>query len=594
MASFTDIKTQDVLFKLLNIPKKNMTYLLYNKEEKGPENAYHTFSILKKNGDKREIDAPNDELKFVQKRLAILLWANQKKSWRLNNTKPNISHGFEESKSIITNAKIHRNKKIVLNLDLEDFFPSIHFGRVKGFFEKNKNFKVPKEVALVIARLVCYKGRLPQGAPTSPIISNLICRILDFRLLKLAKKYRLDYTRYADDLTFSTNSSSFVDEEQFFLDKLEKEIIRAGFKINAKKTRLQFSNSRQEVTGLTVNKKLNVSKEFYKNTRAMAHKLYTTGEFLIDGESGTINQLEGRFAFINQLDKYNNGLEYEISLNKNNIEYQKFLLSTIKVENNHQIMLLNLNSREKEYQKFLYYKYFYGNEIPTIVTEGKTDIRYLKAALKKMYKDYPILIEKNGNDYKFKVHFLKRVNKKGNKDISRLKYFFNLPIDGADAMKNLYNFFSDKNNKLYPNYLEYFNFLSTSKPSNPTFFIFDNELNNDKKPLRGFINYINEKKNMQSLKDNGSLRVTENLYVLTNQLIGEAEENEIEDLFDKKTLEHKIGGKSFSKKSISEKNNFYGKEIFSKYVLDNFENIDFENFRPMLNNLSRIISDYGK
>ncbi|MFQ9332522.1 MAG: hypothetical protein ACLR2Q_01435, partial [Finegoldia magna] len=99
---------------------------------------------------------------------------------------------------------------------------------------------------------------------------------------------------------------------------------------------------------------------------------------------------------------------------------------------------------------------------------------------------------------------------------------------------------------------------------------------------------------MQSLKDNGSLRVTENLYVLTNQLIGEAEENEIEDLFDKKTLEHKIGGKSFSKKSISEKNNFYGKEIFSKYVLDNFENIDFENFRPMLNNLSRIISDYGK
>lgn len=313
MASFTDIKTQDDLFKLLNIPKKNMTYLLYNKEEKGPENAYHTFSILKKNGDKREIDAPNDELKFVQKRLAILLWANQKKSWRLNNTKPNISHGFEESKSIITNAKIHRNKKIVLNLDLEDFFPSIHFGRVKGFFEKNKNFKVPKEVALVIARLVCYKGRLPQGAPTSPIISNLICRILDFRLLKLAKKYRLDYTRYADDLTFSTNSSSFVDEEQFFLDKLEKEIIRAGFKINAKKTRLQFSNSRQEVTGLTVNKKLNVSKEFYKNTRAMAHKLYTTGEFLIDGESGTINQLEGRFAFINQLDKYNNGLEYEIS-----------------------------------------------------------------------------------------------------------------------------------------------------------------------------------------------------------------------------------------------------------------------------------------
>lgn len=114
---------------------------------------------------------------------------------------------------------------------------------------------VPKEVALIIAQLTCYQGTLPQGAPSSPIITNLICKILDFRILKLAKKYKLDYSRYADDLTFSTNNHLFLNEETIFLKKLSEEVERAGFKINNNKTRLQFSSSRQEVTGLIVNKK---------------------------------------------------------------------------------------------------------------------------------------------------------------------------------------------------------------------------------------------------------------------------------------------------------------------------------------------------
>lgn len=601
MTEFSDIKNRNDFFKLLNIPKQNMTYLLYNKEKKGTENSYNTFKIEKKNGGTRIIHAPNSELKFVQKRLASLLWDTQKKIWKSNNTSPNISHAFQKTKSIMTNAKIHRNKKYVLNIDLEDFFSSFHFGRVKGFFEKNNDFKVPKEVALIIAQLACFQGVLPQGSPSSPIITELICRILDFRLLKLAKKFRLDYTRYVDDLTFSTNQKLFPNQLEDFLLEFELEIKRAGFKINPTKTRLQYNNSRQEVTGLVVNKKINVPKQYYKNTRAMAHSLYTNGEFLIDGEQGTINQLEGRFAFINQLDKLNNLLEYNHSLSKNNIEYQKYLLSTKRKEKDHHNMLYLLNAREREYQKFLYYKYFYGNTLPTIVTEGKTDIRYLKAALKKLHKDFPNLIKKENNKFIFKVYFFKKSKQKSSKEISRYKYFFNLPIHGADSMKNLYNFFSDKNNKLYPNYITYFKKLRASRPSNPTFFIFDNEINNssDKKPIISFINYVSGKNNqkhkqtnVKEIKENLTLNLADNLYVVTNQLLNGASETEMEDLFSPETLATIISGKTFSKKGDSKIN--YGKEIFSKFILENYEEVDFENFRPILSILEKIVTENKK
>ncbi len=171
---------------------------------------------------------------------------------------------------------------------------------------KNRNYQFPKEVATAIAQIACYEGKLPQGAPSSPIITNMICNIFDMRLLHLAKKYKLDYTRYADDLSFSTNNKKFVECEEKFFEELALEITRAGFAINSKKTRVQYKDSHQEVTGIVVNKKLNVDRKYYKMTRAMAYELYKNGEFKIDGkESGTINQLEGRFSYINQLDKYN-------------------------------------------------------------------------------------------------------------------------------------------------------------------------------------------------------------------------------------------------------------------------------------------------
>ena len=158
----------------------------------------------------------------------------------------------------------------------------------------------------------------------------------------------------------------------------------AGFKINEKKTRLQLRDSRQVVTGLVVNKKINVNKRYYKETRAMAHHLYTKGSYEINGEAGTINQLEGRFSFINQLTWYNNKLDDK----KQNFNAFK--------------------SRELQYQKFLFYKYFFANPKPLIVTEGKTDIVYLKSALKNLCDEYPNLITKNNDGtFEYKVSFLK-------------------------------------------------------------------------------------------------------------------------------------------------------------------------------------------
>lgn len=167
MGNFSEIKTRNDFADFLRIPRNKLTHILYVKK---PDSYYKTFEIPKKNGDKRKICAPSGDLKSLQVKLANALWEHQKSIWTSAGTKPNISHAFEKGKSIVTNAKVHRNKRFILNMDLECFFDSFHFGRVCGYFEKNKDFLLPREVSIIIAQIACYNGRLPQGAPSSPII----------------------------------------------------------------------------------------------------------------------------------------------------------------------------------------------------------------------------------------------------------------------------------------------------------------------------------------------------------------------------------------------------------------------------------------
>ena len=196
MSKLNNIISRDELAFLLDIPLRKLTYVLY---VEGVDNYYESFEIPKKNGKSRVIHAPQKELKDIQKKLAEKLWEYHETYLEENNIVINVSHAFEKKKSIISNAVMHKKKKFVLNVDLENFFESFHFGRVRGFFNKSREFLFSEEVATVIAQITCYKRSLPQGAPSSPIIANLIFNIVDIRIVKLAKKYKLDYTRYADD-----------------------------------------------------------------------------------------------------------------------------------------------------------------------------------------------------------------------------------------------------------------------------------------------------------------------------------------------------------------------------------------------------------
>lgn len=194
---------------LLNCKPSYLTYLLYITT---PTSNYQEFEISKKNGEKRKICAPNVELKKIQRSLSNLLLdciddIDKEKSFY--NT---LAHGFCREKSIITNAEIHRGQKNLLNIDLEDFFGSFNFGRVRGFFIKNNNFQLNPDVATTIAQIACYNNELPQGSPCSPVITNLITHALDIRLVQLAKKHSCLYTRYADDITFSTRLKEFPEK----------------------------------------------------------------------------------------------------------------------------------------------------------------------------------------------------------------------------------------------------------------------------------------------------------------------------------------------------------------------------------------------
>ena len=295
LEEFPKMKTQEDLLDLLNDVKRfldgnperfkplSIKSLNYYKSIKVFGNErYKSFSIKKKSGKLRTINAPCAGLKVFQTCLNYILQSFYQ---------PNANAcGFVPGRSVAYGAKKHVGKKFVLNIDLKDFFDAIEHHRVKTIFTLPPfNLKDDKEnpnsLPYLLANLCCHPKEVtrfdkdgnpfqcvrnvtPQGAPTSPIITNLICRQLDRRLLGLAKRFRVSYSRYADDITFSSNRKDVFEDGSAFRVEL-KRIIEEDqkFRINEEKTRVQSRAYRQEVTGLVVNSKVNLTKRYVKQIR---------------------------------------------------------------------------------------------------------------------------------------------------------------------------------------------------------------------------------------------------------------------------------------------------------------------------------------
>ena len=270
------------LAKSMQIDLKALQYLAYNRKV-SKINHYHTFELEKKSGGKRKISAPKPKLKEIQ-------------NWILENILHKIpftdeAHGFIKERSIVTNAKPHVNKDIVVNIDLKDFFPTVTYKRVKGLFHK---IGYSEELATILGLLCTYseinettldgvtyyvqsgERKLPQGSPASPAISNMLVYKMDKKINGLAKKLNFSYTRYADDMSFSTTEENAqnVSKLLFYIKKI---IESEGFVIHPDKVHVMRKGMQQKVTGVVVNTKLNIDRIQLRKFRAVLHNIEKNG-----------------------------------------------------------------------------------------------------------------------------------------------------------------------------------------------------------------------------------------------------------------------------------------------------------------------------
>jgi RNA-directed DNA polymerase len=272
-------------------------------------NHYKRFALPKKAGGTRTISAPMYKLKDVQ-------------HWVLENILAKVpvheaAHGFVAGRSIISNAVPHVQAAVVVNFDLKDFFPSINLKRVKGVY---RHLGYSEAVATVLA-LICTEAdvaeaildgekwfignderHLPQGAPTSPALTNILCRKLDKRLQGLATKLGFTYTRYADDLSFSTTQTKDINALQQCLHKI---VAEEGFTVHPDKTRIMRPGAKKEVTGITVNTRPAVDRKSLKNFRAALHRLQNGEVATAHWGKGVhlIASMEGYVNYVMMVDK---------------------------------------------------------------------------------------------------------------------------------------------------------------------------------------------------------------------------------------------------------------------------------------------------
>lgn len=269
---------------------------------------YRTFSIKKKNGDPRKIKEPLPTLKKVQRWIVNEI---------LNNLKPSVySKAYRQGMSIKDNARFHQNQEKVICLDIVDYFGSIKEFSIYEFFCK---IGYKNDLSVMLAKLCCLDGALPQGSPTSPALSNLITIELDIDMAQLAKELSTSnnsvrYTRYADDITFSGNGINVAE----LMKNATKILGKNKFQINHNKTRVLGRNNRQMVTGIVVNEKMQVSKKKRKEIRMIMYYISK------HGLSGHLSALDISIPKIEYLNSLLGSINYILFINKNDEEFIKY------------------------------------------------------------------------------------------------------------------------------------------------------------------------------------------------------------------------------------------------------------------------------
>jgi len=265
-----------------------------------PSKFYRDFEIKKANGKTRRISEPLPDLKFVQ-------------HWILQNILEKCpvsiyAKAFIKGRTLKSNAKFHRSQTVVVTMDIKDFFPSISYYGVFSIFSE-MGYSEP--VSRFLSNLCCYHKSLPQGAPTSPYLSNLYMREFDSEIAEYISDKHIRYTRYADDLTFSgdINPHCLIHDISCYLYKY-------GFHMNAQKTRVAYQNARQEVTGIVVNSHMQIPKKKRKDIR---QEVYYIRKFGLDSHLSHIQEVRS-----NYLNHLLGQINHALFINPKDIEMQSY------------------------------------------------------------------------------------------------------------------------------------------------------------------------------------------------------------------------------------------------------------------------------
>lgn len=563
-------KDRKELAALLGYKPSSLTSIIFQTPAK---DRYTTFDIPKKSGGMRTIKAPDAKLKKLQSHLSHLLYECLEEIEKDRDAKP-LSFGFRRDRWIADNATRHKRRRWVLNLDLVDFFPSFNFGRVRGYFLKDKSFALNPEVATTIAQIACDGTALPQGSPCSPVISELIAQILDMRLVRLAKKYGVIYTRYADDITFSTSQRDFpaglaapdaADAAVWHLsEELLGKIAASGFAVNPSKTRMQFRGSRQAVTGLIVNEKVNIASDYYRKARSMCRSVFEVGQYFttvkepatagdppVPELTGNLNPLEGILGHI-----------YAVTQTEDRRDVRE--------------QRMNPRAIRSLYRRFLFYKYFVALKEPLIVTEGKTDPVYLREAVKSRTAFHPVLGSKEPGWFEHAVRYFNygglahEILDLGGGGSSNLQ---SIPLDYRR------NFQPSKNDPR----------AIIHKPlSHPVILVLDND--DGLGAVAGTI-WKNFKVKINLGTTDDFYHLTENLYVVKTPEAGG--KTCIEDLFPDVWRKKELNGKKFNASNNIDVSAEYSKEVFANSVVKpNTDKIDFSGFDPLLQRIVKAIEHH--